>query len=62
MITDGGYGPGFAGTTQAIRNKAKRISMIGFAQLMLAALLALAAAGVARADDVLKVKVGVLRL
>jgi NitT/TauT family transport system substrate-binding protein len=36
--------------------------MMGFARLVLTCLLALAATGVARADDVLKAKVGVLRL
>lgn len=36
--------------------------MTGFARLALAALLAVAAGGIARADDVLKAKIGVLRL
>jgi NitT/TauT family transport system substrate-binding protein len=36
--------------------------MTGFARLALAALLAMSASGIARADDVLKAKIGVLRL
>src|SRR4030088_3307702 len=36
--------------------------MMGFARLMFAGLLAIAATGLARADDLLKAKVGVLRL
>jgi ABC-type nitrate/sulfonate/bicarbonate transport system substrate-binding protein len=36
--------------------------MTGFARLALTALLAIAAGGIARADDVLKARIGVLRL
>ena len=36
--------------------------MTGFARLVMAGLLAVAASGIARADDLLKAKIGVLRL
>ena len=36
--------------------------MTGFARLAVAALLAISASGIARADDALKAKIGVLRL
>ena len=36
--------------------------MTGFARLVMAGLMAMTAGGIARADDLLKAKIGVLRL
>ena len=51
-----------SGARRAVENEYGGNGMTGFARLALAGLLAMAAGGIARADDALKAKIGVLRL